>query len=527
MTGRRLLFTMVVALATLLLALPVAAQDEVYFPTEEWRTSTPEEQGMDSASLADVIARLPGRGVVDSLVIVRNGYVVAEVYWNPFTEGMDHHLWSASKTVAATLVGIAIEQGYIASVDETALSFFPEYMVANLDENKRAMTIRDLLNMRSGFDCSILDGTDPADRLSQADDSIQFALDWPMSDVPGMTWRYCQHNPYLLLSIVERATGIGTMEFAEEQLFVPLGITHAEWISTPQGIPYGWAGLYLKPMDMARIAYLYLQNGRWNGQQIISEEWVEQSKSGAVNLTSSFMWWAFQIEQGDFYSAVGLQGQFFAIFPEYDLLVAMVCSGEQFAEWESLRLPAIMPGIVNAIESDAPLPENPAGVGALEASVQGAANPSPLAGSPLPELAAQISGKIYNLETPMSLFATRGPLYPHDLFRVSGEWEVKAIEFEFDAPQAAIALVLSDDSVVDVPLGLDGVFRQVELDDGIVASRGQWSADGTRFTTEVRFLMNSTIFTMDCAFPDGRISCQLDTNLGVLRTISGRESVTP
>ena len=131
----------------------VSAQErEEYWPTESWRTSTPEEQGMDSAALAAFIEHVPELGDVDSLMIVRNGYVVAEAYWHPFSSGLKHELFSASESIISALVGIAIDQGYIQSADQKIMEFFPEIEVEDLDFRKQAIAIDDLLTMRSGFD---------------------------------------------------------------------------------------------------------------------------------------------------------------------------------------------------------------------------------------------------------------------------------------------------------------------------------------------------------------------------------------
>jgi CubicO group peptidase (beta-lactamase class C family) len=344
MFAKRLVFVLLIVVLALGL-LPVVQAQEVsspdYWPAESWRTSTPEEQGMDSAMLATLVDKLPTYETIDSFMVIRNGYVVTEAYWPPFTKEMDHQWFSVSKSVTSALIGIAVEMGYIANLDEKVISFFPEYTVKNLDDNKQAMTIRDLLTMRSGFACDATTGTDPGDALVTVEDAIRLELDWEMADAPGTTWRYCQINVYLLMAILQRAVGVPVMDFARQYLFTPLGISYVEWATSQQGIPLGFMGLFLTPTDMARFGYLYLMKGRWEDQQIVSSEWVEESttrlEQGTWDPSASYgyLWWAYS-QPGNYFTGIGAQAQFVTVYPEKNLVVVITSSTrDPIGEWTS------------------------------------------------------------------------------------------------------------------------------------------------------------------------------------------------
>jgi CubicO group peptidase (beta-lactamase class C family) len=345
------------------------AQAQVW-PTDGWRTSAPEEQGMDSEQLAalfDVIAAR--RAEIHSVLVVRNGALVAEAYAPPYTAETEHRLYSCTKSVTSALVGIAVGEGYIEGVDQPALGFFPDRTFDNIDEVKQAMTLEDLLTMRSGLDWPDENMSLTYD-LAVSRDWIGFVLNRPMAAAPGTEFVYNNGVSHVLSAIVQAATGSSTLAFAQEQLFEPLGIVdHYTWETDPEGIANGGWGLFMVPRDMAKFGYLYLNEGEWDGEQIVPAEWVAASTREHVASGHhggyGYQWWIFPDD--GFYAAIGLEGQYILVAPSLSL-VAVFTSGLQGAESDLPRL-LFEEYVIPAAESTTPLPENPGGVAQLEAQI--------------------------------------------------------------------------------------------------------------------------------------------------------------
>ncbi|HII80645.1 MAG TPA: beta-lactamase family protein, partial [Methanosarcina sp.] len=161
-------------------------ESAAYWPTGGWRTSTPEQQGMDSEKLAELLDYVQENDInIHSLLVIRNGYVVTDAYFYPFSNGSVHDVASVTKSVTGTLIGIAISEEYIAGVDQPVLEFFPNRTVANVDANKKAMTLEDLLTMRSGFECVNEPYEVTLEQMEDSPDWVQFTLDLPMAEEPG------------------------------------------------------------------------------------------------------------------------------------------------------------------------------------------------------------------------------------------------------------------------------------------------------------------------------------------------------
>jgi CubicO group peptidase (beta-lactamase class C family) len=317
---------------------PVAALTPVA-ATEEWPSATPESEGLDIAPLVDLVSRIHRRdyGAIDSLLVVRNGRLIVEEYFNGWSAERTHTQQSVSKSVTSLLVGLAIDAGRL-RLDDRVASFFPSYEpVANLDDRKRAMTVRDLLTMRSGFDWS--ESTyagSPLQRMNECGcDWLRFVLDWPMREPPGSRWEYISGSTILLGGIVGAATGQRIDRFAQDRLFAPLGVTGASWFEgLPDGLPHTGGGLYLRPRDMAKIGALVASGGRWRGAQIVSAGWVRESTAPVVSRPRTFgsyptdygyHWWMLD---GGVVVASGALGQWIFISPEQNLVVSTTANNQ-------------------------------------------------------------------------------------------------------------------------------------------------------------------------------------------------------
>jgi len=187
-----------------------------YWPTDGWRSTPPEEQGMDSEKLAQMAEHIQQEELdLHSLLIVRNGYLVNELYVHPYSAGQAHWVMSVTKSVIGALVGIAIQQGYIKDVHQPLFSLLPDQEVANLDENKKAITLEDLLTQTSGLDCR--ENPAPGEAFMQSsEDWVQFMLDLPMAAQPGTKFNYCTGAVHVLSAVLQQATGMSTRKFVPE-----------------------------------------------------------------------------------------------------------------------------------------------------------------------------------------------------------------------------------------------------------------------------------------------------------------------
>ncbi len=344
---------------------------------DEWLTSTPEEQGMDSAFLAKMLETIDQQNYgINAVVVIRNGIKVLDANIYPFRAGEQHVIYSCTKSVVSALIGIAIEQGYIKGLDQPVLEIFPDHHFSNLDVDKESLTIEDLLTMSTGLDCqdSYLYRWDGLNEMWKSDDWVQYVLDLPMIAPPGEKFEYCNGASFLLSAIIQETTGMTAHEFAKQHLFAPLSIANVEWETNSQGYNLGYTGLYMLPQDMAKFGQLYFQEGEWDDQQIVPAEWVATSTSkhisGTLQPGYGYQWW---VTTYGAIMALGYQGQYIVVVPELDLVVVFVSElpDQDFYVPEELLTNYIIPAAI----SSQPLPENPQGISELQAQIWALAEP--------------------------------------------------------------------------------------------------------------------------------------------------------
>ena len=319
-----------------------AVPERDYWPTNGWRNSTPQEQGMSNETLQAMVSHILDEDLdVHSVIVIRHGYVVLEEYPNPF-QGVSrtnswngtHYLYSTTKSFTSCLIGIAIDNGYIDNTSQKVLAFFPNMSFSNVDDKKNQMTIDDLLTMRSGipWDETSAPFSSPENDVWQlyynSSGGVQFTLDQPMEHDPGDYFHYNTGASHVLSGIVQATTGKTSLEFATEYLFAPLGISVFYWPHDRKGVTFGGFDLQLRPLDMAKFGYLFLNKGIWDGEQIVSEDWVTESSTTVTTLSShtgyARQWWTMP-DLGVFYTA-GLYGQYIFVSPKDDI-VAVFTSG--------------------------------------------------------------------------------------------------------------------------------------------------------------------------------------------------------
>jgi CubicO group peptidase (beta-lactamase class C family) len=325
---------------------------------------------MDSLQLAAMLEAIRERDHgIDSVTVVRKGAIVADATVYPFKPDSRHVIHSCTKSIVSALIGIAIDQGHLDGLEQPVLDIFSGRTAAHLDADKEAMTLEHVLMMASGLECrdSYLYRWRGLRQMRQSEDWVQFVLDLPMAEPPGTRFEYCNGASFLLSAIIQEATGVNAAEFAQRHLFGPLGIQDVVWPANPRGISVGWGELHMRPHDMAKIGYLYLNEGQWDGQQVVPAEWVSASTRKQISTTLQdgygYQWW---VTDDGAYMALGYAGQYIVVVPEQDLVVVFTSdlAEEDFYVPQGLLDEFIIP----AVASDGRLPANPEGVARLQAA---------------------------------------------------------------------------------------------------------------------------------------------------------------
>jgi len=357
-------------LSLIFVTLPVAAQSE--WPTRGWSSTTPPEVGLDAKVLASIDADIgEGKyGYVDSMLVIRHGKVAFERFyghdygsiyglesrtpgplvvhdptgpynyfnpwWHPYyRKGPLHTMQSVTKSVVSAVIGVAVGRNEFPALDTPVLSFFEPSKVANVDDRKRRMTIRHLLTMSTGLDWDEdVPYADPANTftiMARSPDWVQYTIDRPMAQNPGEVFRYNSGATLILGHVFRLATGIDLEEYAVNHLFAPLGIEDYVWKRTPSGLVDTQEGLYVAPRDIAKIAYLYLKRGQWEGKQIVPEAWVKASVEPSFSVVQDhsleygYKWWLWHYQdQGKdrvAFAGSGFGNQRPIVLPEYDLVL--------------------------------------------------------------------------------------------------------------------------------------------------------------------------------------------------------------
>jgi CubicO group peptidase (beta-lactamase class C family) len=320
-----------------LCAIPTIAQPNStitrdYWPTQEWKTSTPEEQGMNSTILnmtADYLETCDTQ--YHGFLVVKNGYIVYEDYTGMYHKDAKHNTMACTKSITSTLIGIALDQGHIEGLDNSVLDYFPDCNITNWDPRMEQITISHLLTMTSGMEWSEYTSDDDLIHMWFSENWVDYALNQPLIADPGEQFGYCSGGSHLLSAIINRSTGLSPYNYAFENLFEPLGIEDAYWPEDEHGIHNGGTDIAITPRDMARFGYLFLNNGTWDNEEIVSYDWVREATSSKVTVSSEttygLHWWI--SPNMNTYSARGIGAQSIVVMPEHDLVV--VSTGNQYS----------------------------------------------------------------------------------------------------------------------------------------------------------------------------------------------------
>jgi len=380
-------------LAGSLLMVQVAAIAQETWPLRDWPVATPQSMSMNADSLQafdnDIASGKYGN--IDKVIITRHGkllyqksynhdydkiygdsaktrgalnpydpsgqYNYYNPWWHPYyRRGELHSLQSVTKTITSVIIGVATTRKEFPELSTPVLSFFDTSNVKSIDDRKRKLTIRHLLTMTAGFDWDegihYSDPRNDCTRMEASFDWVQYVIDKPMALEPGQAFRYNSGATELLSYIFRKATGKDIEEYAVKYLFSPLGISQYFWKRTPTGLPDTEGGLYLAETDLAKIYYLFLKDGNWNGTQVVSKEWIKASTSPAINLSDKvaygYKWWLHQYDNGKYaWAGSGFGGQWPIAIPEYGI-VAVFTGWNIIGDRPSLRVTDAIRRLVDA-----------------------------------------------------------------------------------------------------------------------------------------------------------------------------------
>jgi CubicO group peptidase (beta-lactamase class C family) len=292
---------------------------------------------------------------IDGIIVSKDGKIIVEEYFNGFKRDTLHQTRSSFKSITSLLVGIAVDQKLF-KVDDEIEKYISEWK----DDPRGKIKVKDLLEMKSGLACeNFFDvGPDCESEMYDTDDWLSYILDIPLRYEPGLKWEYTSMEPDLLGIIISRTSNLTLIEFASKYLFEPIGIKHCEWEITPEGRGYAAGSSYMKPVDMLKIAQLVKNNGNWNGRQIVSKEWINESTYCKTKVEMSFLYWS-GIKDATYTSATygylwyrelleyknikteilfasGNGGQYMMILEDYN--TAIVFTGSNYGNWRG-KLP--------------------------------------------------------------------------------------------------------------------------------------------------------------------------------------------
>jgi CubicO group peptidase (beta-lactamase class C family) len=335
-------------------------QRREYWPTSHWRSVIPQEFGIDLEDFKLLHQYAQEEERMRSVLIVHAGSIIFEEYYQGGGQNKYHNINSITKNVTSALIGIALQQQMLETTHTSIFALFPEYAYLGEQEQRKTVLLHHLLSLTSGFE---LQGS--VDAFLEHTVSLEEILSRPVAHEPGTVFSYDDINIHLLSLILARITGMPTVDFAQKYLFEPLGIWRDEqgqtypwkhgtavadtphpyglwnehsdplWSIERQGNVIGAYGLQLTTREMAKLGYLYLHHGVWDGQQIIPVEYVQASirpyNKTHQGIGYGYCWYLPRYHGYDSFWAIGFGGQIIACFPDLDVVVAMTAQPDEDA----------------------------------------------------------------------------------------------------------------------------------------------------------------------------------------------------
>jgi len=301
---------------------------------DDWETSTPAEQGLDPMLVAELYHNASEVETIYSLLVIKNGYLIAEKYFHEGSIGQKARIQSVTKSITSALVGIALDQGYLSSVDQKMMEFFPELTDQITDQRKNQITLQQMLQMRAGYPWE--ESSRELFEMLYHGFRPSLLVDVPLVSDPGTKFDYSNLNSHLIGVIVARACDSDLKTLAEQHLFGPLDVQMGEWIQDWEGYYNGHANLHLAARDMAKFGLIYLNDGELHGNQIVSADWVYDSLQSYSedawyyrvgrnfnDVGYGYQWWSVRVGDHRYNLAWGHGGQQIALLDDHDLVVVV------------------------------------------------------------------------------------------------------------------------------------------------------------------------------------------------------------
>lgn len=419
--------------------------------------SAPAAQGVDAAALNALFRaaseRLDG---LHSLMVVRNGHVVAEGWWEPYAPELPHVMFSLSKSFTSTAAGLAISEGFF-TLDDRVLDFFPDDAPEEISENLNALKVRHLLSMSVGQE------SEPWARGEE--NWVRGFLAHPFPFAPGSRFHYNSLATYMVSALVQKTTGQRVLDYLTPRLFAPLGIENPTWERCPRKIDVGGWGLNVKTEDIARFGQLYLQDGVWNGERLLPEGWVtDATRKHISNGDDASSDWAqgygfqFWRSKSGAYRGDGAFGQFCVVIPEKQTVVAITAGLGNMQAPLDLLWDILLPGLGDEIS----------GLGGDSLKFTELSVPTPTGDDRSPR-EPELTGKTWTFETndagisslALELDGDGGVLTltdsygAHSIAFGAGVWRDGVSDFARSAPEPASALgVWTDENTLAIRLCL-------------------------------------------------------------------------
>ncbi|MBE6752881.1 MAG: serine hydrolase [Ruminococcaceae bacterium] len=442
-------------------------------------TRSPEWAGITSASLLNLIDEAKNRNIhLHSLMVLRHGKVLTQLWWKPYAPDIPHHLYSFSKSVTAAAVGFAIDEGLL-SLDDRIIKFFPRRVGEGADSRIYSVTVRHLLTMTSGIVLS-----NEATMFTR-NDWVEWILNTPLIFFPGDKFVYNSLNSYMLSAILRRVTGMGLVEYLTPRLFEPLGIPVPNWDKCPLGIEAGGWGLSLRTEDMAKFCQLMLDDGCWNGRQILPEGWaqeagrkqadssVDSKLRDCPDCSSGYGYQFWMCRDGSF-RCEGIMGQFGLVMKKLDMVIVTTASRSDHLDILDLLWDVFIPYVDIIPEGTAPSSD----YDELCAVAKTLEMPTPVPIQRRREVESAVTGQTYSLAGNFASLLPLAVRYLHSLPPLG----IDALRFDFDDEQCTLSW-REDGGDKQLPFRLDGgycrstlVYGGKELDTVTCAA---WTAPDT------------------------------------------------
>ena len=338
-------------------AVPARVRD--YWPTDGWQEKTPEEVGMDSAKLEEAFALVQTRSQdsADAMAVFRNGYLVAEEYFGLFNAQQRHISNSMAKSFSSALLGIAIDQGLVSGVDAMVCEFYDEWDCNDSDDARSRIKIEHILTLTSGLDWiedwSPNGARDDVYALALGG-GIQHVLSKRSGAEPGTRFQYSTGDPALLSGILQKVTGKMAYDFGKEVMFDKIGIGGITW-GQQNGYTTTYSNLQATAREYAKFGFLYLNEGQWDGEQIVSKEWVHVSTTPGKSLEPwyGYLWhvnapvkWETPELPENGYAAIGANGQYVIVMPTEDVIIVRLASDRDSSFEAGKMIKAVLDSIM-------------------------------------------------------------------------------------------------------------------------------------------------------------------------------------